>query len=254
MSVRRIVHRAAAALGAAALSSWAQGFDCAPLEPSRSRAPAYRAVAGESRCEGFFEKKISQPFVELVSLTGGAVPAAAVASAASAAAPLELRAASPAAVRLVIQPQRSSPFYRVDAALPAGQALRWDASAMLAATGLQLADLGFLALLDGGALAPVLLGPPGLQPRRVTAVLRVSVTVSSVAWRSYRLGANGAMLSAWSELPNSRLFAWQRIGLPIELPADAGGLRVDVQAIGADDGRALPLLQFAIGGTHDAGP
>lgn len=260
MQVRRIVHRAAAALGAAALSSWAHGFDCAPLEPSRSRAPAYRAVAGESRCEGFFEKKISQPFIELVSLTGGAVPAAAVvaAAAATAAAPLELRAASPAAVRLVIQPQRSSPFYRVDAALPAGQALRWDAAAMLAATGLQPADLGFLALLDGGALTPVLLGPPGPQPRRVTAVLRVSVAVSSVAWRSYRLGApgaNGATLSAWSELPNSRLFAWQRVALPIELPADGGGLRVDVQAVGADDGRALPLLQFAIGGAHhDAGP
>lgn len=253
MSVQGIAHkRAAAALSvAAALLPAAQGFDCAPLEPSRSRAPAYRAVAGEARCEGFFEKKVSQPFIELVSLTSGPLPGNA---AGAAAAPLELRAASPAAVRLVIQPQRSSPFYRVDAAVPAGQVLRWDPAAMLAAAGLQPADLGFLALLEKGLLAPVLLGAPGPQQHRANAVFRVSVAVSSVAWRSYRLGAQGATLSAWTELPNSRLFAWQRVAVPIELPADGGGLRVDVQAIGADDGRALPLLQFAIGGAQDAAP
>lgn len=248
MSVRGIAHGAAAALGAAALWPAAYGFDCARLEPSHSRAPAYRAVAGEARCEGFFEKKISQPFIEVVSLTSRLAPANDTAT------PLELRAASSVAVRLVIQPQRSSPFYRVDAALPAGQALRWDPSPMLAATGLQLTDLGFLALVDGGSLAPVHLGAPRPESRIVTAVLRVSVAVSSMAWRSYRLGPQGAMLSNWSELSNSRLFAWQRMAVPIELPTDGGGLRIDVQAIGADDGRALPLLQFAIGGAYDAGP
>ena len=243
----------------AAASAAAQGFECARLAPSTSRAPAYAAVAGQARCEGFFERKVSQPFIEIVSLTRGAPPAVL---------PLQLRVDAKSAARLVVQPQRSGPFYRVDAALPAGQALAWDAAPMLAATGLRLADLGFLGVVRAAGtnapvtlLAPVLLSAPAPEstptptPTRAiaTAVVRVSVAVSSVAWRSYRLGVDAGPASAWATLPDSQLFAWQRIGVPIELPADGRGLHVDVQAVGADDGQALPLLRFAIEGPRDGG-
>ena len=240
-------------LYSAAALAVAQGFECAPLAPSASRAPAYAAVAGQARCEGFFEKKVSQPFIEIVSLTRGAPPTVL---------PLQLRVDAKSAVRLVVQPQRSGPFYRVDAALPAGQALAWDAAPMLAATGLRLADLGFLGVVRAAGanapvtlLAPVLLSAPAPEPTRAiaTAVVRVSVAVSSVAWRSYRLSVDAGPASAWATLPDSRLFAWQRIGVPIELPADGRGLHVDVQAVGADDGQALPLLRFAIEGPRDGG-
>ena len=244
-------------LSGAAASAAAQAFECAPLAPSATRAPAYTAVAGQARCEGFFESKVSQPFIEIVSLTRGAPPAVL---------PLQLRVDAKSAARLVVQPQRSGPFYRVDAALPAGQVLAWDAAPMLAATGLRLADLGFLGVVrTAGAtapvtlLAPVVLGAPTPEPTptRViaTAVVRVSVAVSSVAWRSYRLGvdAGPASARAWATLPGSQLFAWQRIGVPIELPADGRGLHVDVQAVSADDGQALPLLRFAIEGPRDGG-
>ena len=245
--------------GAAAVAG-AQGFECAPLAPSTSRAPAYAAQAGQARCEGFFEKKVSQPFIEIVSLTRGVLPAVQ---------PLQLRADAKTGAHLVVQPLRSGPFYRVDAALPAGQTLAWDAGPMLAATGLRLVDLGFLALLRPAAvatpvavLAPVLLGalgaeppPSGTPPRGpALAVVRVSVAVGSVAWRSYRLGADGGLVSGWATLPGSQLFAWQRIGVPITLPADGQRLMVDVQAVAADDGQALPLLRFAIEGGRDGGP
>ncbi len=251
---------------------WALSFECAAVAPSASRAPAYQMAGKQQRCEGFFEKKVSQPFIELVSLTRGPLPVAT----GDTLPPLALRTDTQAAARLVVQPQRSNPYYRMDAALPAGQVLSWDATTMLAATGLRLSDLGFLALVawpnratnpspnpptsapaaDTGAmaLAPVLLSPSGTEPARALAVVRVSVAVSSVAWRSYRTGPGAAPVTAWADLDHSRLFAWQRLALPIDLPADGQSLRVDVQALGADDGRALPLLRFTIVGPRDAGP
>ncbi|MDP1901502.1 MAG: hypothetical protein Q8K96_13765 [Rubrivivax sp.] len=247
------------ALWSALVALPADAFDCAPVEPSTTRSPAYRVVSGQARCEGFFDRKVSQPFVELVSLTRGPLPPAPGASAPA----LVLRTDVKTAARLVVQPQRSGPYYRVDAALPAGQALSWDPAPMLAATGLRLAELGFLAVVRASgpsaatvtALAPVSLAaqPPG-EDARAVAVVRVSVAVSSVAWRSYRLGADAVLATPWAAVPDSQLFAWQRVALPIALPADGKGLRVDVQAVGADDGRALPLLRFAIEGPLDGGP
>lgn len=233
----------------------AGAFECAPLQPSATRSPAYRSVAGQARCEGFFDKTVSQPFIELLSLTRGPLPPAGAASAPA----LQLRAALKSAARLVVQPQRSLPYYRVDAALPAGQVLAWDPAPMLAATGLRLADLGFLALLPAGdatlaAVAPIAFTAEPLDDARALAVLRVSVAVSSLAWRSYRLGKDASPASAWTAVPDSQLFAWQRVAVPIALPPDGKRLFVDVQAIGADDGRALPLLRFAIEGPHDGGP
>lgn len=101
-------------------------FRCAPLLPSATRTPAYERVAGESRCEGFFDQTVSQAFVELLSLTrhrpdrGPSV----------AAGPLQLRSGTARAV-LVIQPLRPSPFYRVDAALAPDRPLDWNAAPML---------------------------------------------------------------------------------------------------------------------------
>ena len=199
-------------LCSAAAAAVAQRFECAPLSPSSNRTPAYAAVADPVRCEGFFERKVSQPFLEIVSLT-------------------------------------------------AGQTLAWDAAPMLAATGLRLADLGFLGIVRVASasssptlLAPVWLSAAGAGQAVTTAVVRVSVAVSTVAWRSYRLGAQGGPVSDWVTLPASQLFAWQRVAVTIPLPADGRGLQIDVQAVGADDGQALPLLRFAIDGGRDAAP
>ncbi len=246
----------------------AQAFQCAALKPSSSLAPAYASVPGQARCEGFFEKTVSQPFIELLSLTRGvppAGPAAPAASAASAAsAPLQIRADVRAAARLVVQPLPSRPFYRVDAALAPGQVLSWDAAPMLAATRQALSSLGFLALVtppsaSTGALpelAPVAFTPQTPQDGRVYAVVRVSVDVASVAWRSYRAGNDAAASpsstpAAWTDLPDSNRYAWKHITLTIPMPADGKGLRVDVQAVGAANAQSLPLLRFAIVGPND---
>ena len=251
--------------GVAAAGAQAQAFQCAALKPSSSLAPAYASVTGQMRCEGFFEKSVSQPFIELLSLTRGAPPAAPAASAASAAsAPLQIRADVRSAARLVVQPLASRPFYRVDAALVPGQALNWDAAPMLAATRQAVSSLGFLALVTPtsagpGALpgvAPVAFTPQAPQDGRVYAVVRVSVDVASVAWRSYRVGNDAAAsppsaAAAWTDLPDSNLYAWKHITLSIPMPADGKGLRVDVQAVGAANAQSLPLLCFAVIGPND---
>ena len=246
----------------------AQAFQCAALKPSSSLAPAYASVPGQARCEGFFEKTVSQPFIELLSLTRGvppagpAAPAAPAASAASApSAPLQISAEVRAAARLVVQPLPSRPFYRVDAALTPGQPLSWDAAPMLAATRQPVSNLGFLALVTPTsaspgalpALAPVAFTPQTPQDGRVYAVVRVSVDVASVAWRSYRVGSDAAASAPreWTDLPNSHLYAWKHITLTIPMPADGKGLRVDVQAVGAANAQSLPLLRFAIVGPND---
>lgn len=236
----------------------AQAFECAPLQPSRDSAPAYRIIAGQARCEGFFEKTVSQPFIELVSLTRGPPPGAGVTPSPM----LEIQANVQGAVRLVIQPQRSSPYYRVDAAMQGGQALAWDPAPMLAATGLPLSNLGFIALTRSNppwagavaAIVPVAFTPQGQQDMRVYAVVRVSVDVASLAWRAYRLGTDASPAPTWIDMPDSHRFAWQRVTLPIELPADGKGLRIDVQAVGVSNSQSLPLLRFAVVGAKDGSP
>ena len=251
-----------------AADAHAQAFECAALKPSSSLTPAYASVPGQTRCEGFFEKSVSQPFIELLSLTRGPPPSAPSALAASAApaasAPLQIRADARAAARLVVQPLASRPFYRVDAALPSGQALSWDAAPMLAATRQAVSSLGFLALVTPTlaspaalpALAPVTFMPQAPQDGPVYAVVRVSVDVASVAWRSYRVGTAAAASpasapSSWTELPESQRYAWKHITLTIPMPADGKGLRVDVQAVGAANAQSLPLLRFAVIGPND---
>jgi len=242
-------------------ASHAQGFDCAPLIPSSNRTPPYGPSGGPGQCEGFFEKTVSQPFVELLSLTRGEGPRATDMPGGA----LELQAASPRPLRLIVQPLRSRPYYRVDLQLAAGASRRWDPAGMLAATGLRLGDLGFLANADPAgatgaasgepaAFAPVAVRTADRSATTAQAILRVSVPVASLAWRSYPVGAATASPAQWNTLADSRLLQWQRLALPIALPATEHPLRIDVEAIDAKDGRALPQLHFLVVGGALDGP
>lgn len=221
-------------------------FRCAPVLPSATREPAYGRVAGEARCEGYYDQTVSQPFIELLSLTrqrpGTQTPTPAV---------LHIRSNPSVAAQLVIQPLAPSPFYRVDAALETGSTLTWDPRPMLASTGLRLADLGLLARtrsVDAATLAVVPLSlPPYADEAVAYAVLRVSVPVATMASRTYRAGAGDAEPSAWHELPGTPLYAWETIVLPIQSVDDGQDRGIDVRAVGKD-GRPLPLLQFIVVG------
>ena len=221
-------------------------FECAPLQGSQARQPVYARVAGEARCEGFYQKNVSQPFLQLVSLTRappGEVPADAEGR-------LSLRAMAAADLRLQIEPLRSNPLYRVDLALARGATAVWSSRPMLQATGLALRDLGFLAVAADQSLAPVSMQASDAG-NTAYAVLRPSVAVSKLSWRAYRLApAAAALPGTWQEVAGMPLLAWQRIALPIALPPDGLALRVDVSARDSED-QPLPLLQFQLLGTKD---
>lgn len=251
-AVRCGVH-ALMALGLGAAQAQVPPFQCPLLVASTARQPAYGPVPGQPRCEGFYVKNVSQPFIELVSLTQAA-PGSWTAGA------LTLRASRRLDVHLLIQPLRSSPLYRVDARLARGAGLAWDSAPMLQATGLAARDLGFLALAGGSTdlpgFVPVAMqaaGTPG-GGDKVYAVLRPSVAVSALAWRGYRVGGAELPDPGWRDISGPPLFAWERIALPIPLPADGRGLRIDVRALDGQ-GQPMPLLQFAlIGADDDAQP
>ena len=231
----------------------ARGFDCPNVTPSSSRMPVYAPLRDPTRCEGFFERTVSQPFVELVSLTRGpGLQGDAVA------APLELQAQARVPLQLLVHPMRSVPYYRVDAELPASGTLRWDPAPMLAATRLPPADIGFLAQVPRRAVGlplavlPVALTPAARDSRSAVATVRASVDISKVEWRSHRIGGAGGPTSSWTEIPRSQRYAFQRVELAFELPADELAIGIDVQATDARDGRALPMLRLTVVGRRDA--
>lgn len=236
-----------------AVGAWS--FECPQVKPSTSRQPGYGLVAGQAYCEGFFEKTVSQPFVELVSLTRGPGLKGDASTGA-----LELRAEARSPLQLLVQPLRSVPYYRVDAELLPGQAVQWDPAQMLAATGLRASELGFLALVRGRgadrstAVVPVALTSAAQPSRQAIATVRASVDVSSIAWRGYRLGVDRAGADRWIDVPGSQRYAFARLEIPIELPSDGSGIGIDIQALDAKDGRALPLLRLSIMGPQDAVP
>lgn len=227
-------------------------FQCAPLVASKARQPAYGAAPGQQRCEGFYEKNVSQPFLELVSLTRSPPGSWTV----DADGRLSLRGSPKVDTRLLIQPMRSNPLYRVDAWLSRGATVGWSSSTMLQATGLQLRDLGFLARV-GAEAEPMVLAPVSTQVgddgNTAYAVLRPSVAVSALAWRAYRLASPTVLPGTWQELSSKPLFAWERIALPIPLPTDGLSLRIDVRGLDSQ-GQALPLLQFVVLGANDDKP
>jgi hypothetical protein len=232
-------------------------FECAPLVASTANQPAYGPVRSPQRCEGYFQKNVSQAFVEIVSLTRSPPGTMAADSEGR----LNLKHLSKLDLRLLIQPLRSNPLYRVDLPMAPGATVAWSFAPMLQATGLKLRDLGFLAQATSPAqlatLAPVstqLAEDAGMA----YAVLRPSVAVSALAWRAYRLPSSpqssvASLNGVWQTLSGPPLFAWERIALPIALPADGLGLRIDVRALDSQ-GQPLPLLQFAVLGVQDEKP
>ena len=227
-------------------------FRCAALVASTSQQPAYGPVPGQQRCEGFYVKNVSQPFIELVSLTRSAPGS----WAADADGRLQLRGLARLDARLLVQPLRPSPLYRVDLGLARGTTVNWRSDTMLKATGLKLKDLGLLAWVDADA-EPMALAPVSARDdddtRTAYAVLRPSIAVSKLAWRAYRLDPAVALPGDWQALAGPPLFAWERIALPIELPADGRGVRIDVRGLDGQ-GQPIPLLQFAIVGALDGTP
>jgi hypothetical protein len=219
------------------LASMAE-FKCAALRPSASRSPPYGPIANQTRCEGFFEKTVSQPFLELVSLTRGTPQLQGAQS---------TKITAKGASRLVVHPLRDVPLYRVDVNLENASEFEFAPKGMLDATGLATNELGFLAYVetpsgDMRRFAPVALSSQASTSAIGTMVIRPSVDIGSIAWRSYPKGSGSD--SEWTRIAGNVFYAWRLVTAEIRLSEDAPH-QFDVRATDPS-GRALPLLSFVV--------
>lgn len=217
-------------------------FECARVEPSRERSPAYGLVSGERRCEGFFRQNISGPYLEVVSLI------AAGSGGGNAGTPLKLRAAT-RATRLVVSPLPQGVAYRVDLA-NTNEVVTWQARSMLDATGLRLAELGFLAHVpdakpDGMNFAVVSIGDAA-DAGKTVVVIRSSVQTQEMRWRRFDAATSGNPSASWTTLEGGGVDPWGRAYIRLDTPplGDKPALiQVEARRPG---GEGLPILEFRI--------
>lgn len=230
------------ALGCSRALAADDSFECARLEPSRERTPAYGPVSGERRCEGFFRQSIAGQYLEVISLitagSSGGFPGS----------PLKLRAAT-RATRLVISPLPQGVAYRVDLS-NTGEEIAWRAQSMLDATGLRLAELGFLALVpdatpNGKNIAAVSIGDAAGDGKMV-AIIRSSVQTQEMRWRRLDAVASGNPPASWTTLEGGAVAPWGRAY--IRLDASPGGAKPSLIQVEArrPGGEALPILEFRV--------
>jgi hypothetical protein len=228
----------------------AQDFTCAGVRPSTSLKPEYARDGNLEVCEGFFDRDVSQPYLEVVSLTAQPREALAALGAGPVRIAAPVTGATPPWLR--IQPLRIAVLYRIDALLRPGHT--WNPRSLQESTELGLADLGFLVTPsrsnDGTLMViPVQIGTPAAASQTAYATVRVSTLVPKLRWRAYPTATAQAQNPAWQDANDMPLYpwSWQTIAIPL-----AGGAQMQVDVSAADDnGEPLASLSFKIAkGAH----
>jgi hypothetical protein len=225
-------------------------FDCAAARPSKSLRPAYGRGPNPLICEGFYDRNVSQPFIEVVSAL--LQPAASFRNLDAARFYLKPRIIPRRPMNLLVQPLPVATLYRVDARMENGQ-VKWTPAQMLELTHLRLSELGFLAIAEprrGGELVVVPLqvetAPPG-PASTAFITIRVSTEISQLKWRVYPTFGAQAPDLAWQDALARPLYRWASYPLQVPLPADGSSITLEVNAF---DKKKEPLrsLQLVIAG------
>jgi len=226
----------------------APAFSCAQVTPSTVMKPAYGRDAKSNVCEGFYEKAVSAPFIELVSLTVVSPDALKAISS-----PRIAIAAPPAthgSWHLLVQPLSVAMPYRVDGLLSPASALTWDFAKMSDATRATLKDVGFVATTAGGTasstVVPVRISASGERasdtPKTAYATVRVTGTTAQVVWRSYATdpGERSGELS-WNKVGNEPLYPEEWATVEIPLTGAKSGLTLEFKGTDVDSHEIHPL-------------
>jgi hypothetical protein len=226
--------------------TFAAEYRCPKVTPDDAATPQYQLYQKPFRCEGYYTRKVSQKFIEVVSLTVGT-------AAPSSAAPFDVSLRTPFlptssdSAQILIQPLGAHPLYRVD--LPVGKdPVIWNAQRMLDSTGVSLSRIGFLAALERSkpgelVITPVAFGSLPATPT-VTATIRTSVELRALKYRVVAQ-AGAAVDKSWTDIARMPLYAWDSANLKIPISPLSGSYRVEVEATD-DDKQKLPLLRFSI--------
>jgi hypothetical protein len=223
-------------------------FACAQVTPSTLMAPPYGRDKESNVCEGFYEKAVSAPFIELISLTltspesTGAISSPEIV--------VSLPTGTYGSWRLLVQPLSVASPYRVDAPVGPASALRWNFARMAAATRTTLRDVGFVATpssgTDSSTFVPVRImgsGEPAKDiPKVVYATVRVTGKTSQVVWRSYASepSERSGELS-WTSAIKEPLYPEECLTVEIPLGGGKGGLTVELKGTDAASNEIHPL-------------
>jgi hypothetical protein len=227
----------------------ASDFPCAQVTPSTIMTPAYARDRASSVCEGFYEKAVSAPFIELVSLT--LTSPKAMAGISNPTIVVSLPAAVRGSWRLLVQPLSVAMPYRVDAPVGPESVLKWSFARMAAATRTTLKDVGFVATplnaTDASTVVPVhILGSgeaaKGSPTTAAYVTVRVTGKTSQIVWRSYATdpGERSGELS-WTPALNGPLFPAEFVTVEIPLAEGKHGQTIELKGTDAGSGEIHPL-------------
>jgi hypothetical protein len=227
----------------------ANEFPCAHVTPSTIMQPSYgRRADAPNVCEGYYEKAVSAPFIELISLTLTSPDGLGAISSP------EIIVSMPPAARgswhLLVQPLSVATPYRVDAPIGPASALNWNFAKMAAATHTTLKDVGFVATpssrADSSTFAPVWILRSGEHakdiPRVAYVTVRVTGKTSQVVWRSYATDASerSGELS-WASAIKEPLYPEECLTVEIPLARTNSGLTIELKGTDATSNEIHPL-------------
>ena len=233
-------------------------FACAKVVPSEIYKPKYARVSHSNVCEGYYDKTVSVPFFELISLT--AAPPQSIAALAN----NKLRISTPTvrrgALNVLIQPFSVANPYRVDALISSPTPLAWDSGRLRHATKLTLRDVGFVATAASTgtdlSVAPVRVFIDATSRndpiRSAYATVRVSEDASQFQWRSYpTLHSDAPASLTWAAVGSGHLYSEEWATVEIPLPPDGGNTTVEFKAVDSSNSAFHPM-RFVIMGTGHA--
>lgn len=219
-------------------------FDCLPFQPSATDVPPYQKGTEGEVCEGFYERDISAPFLEVLSLlTVSELPDSARVS-------LTTLSSTPLATTLHIQPLSIASLYRVDALVDNGT-VSWDSSSLRNATGFELADLGFLATAGAspryGTLLVPLRAPSVVQEAtRLFATVRVSQIAEKIEWRVYPTFDRSSRNLEWRRATGA-IYQWESFQLEIPTAGAGTSLTLEIKGVADDGTRFRPFRAVIVG-------
>lgn len=227
-------------------------FSCAKVVPSEIYRPKYARVGHSNVCEGYYDKTVSRPFIELISLT--ATPPKSIAALANGNLQIYAPTVRQGPLNLLIQPFSVANPYRVDALILPPTALAWNSQQLRLATKLTLQAVGFVATaVSTGTdlrVAPVrvaITAISGNDPVRYAyATVRVSDDASQFQWRSYPTMRSDAS-ATWAAVGSSHLYPeeWATVEIPVS--SNGANTTVELKAIDSSSSAFRPLRFVIIG-------
>jgi hypothetical protein len=247
-------------------SAWAHSshgansdFACAKVAPSELYTPKYGRVGDSNVCEGYYDKTVSRPFIELVSLT--TVPPKSIAAVPNNRLRISTPGAPPGALSLLIQPFSVANPYRVDALIVSPAPLAWDSGRLRQAMKSSLKDVGFVATASSSGadlkVAPVRVlvdaTSDGDPVSSVYATVRVSDEASQLQWRGYPTQHAEAPASlSWAAVAGGHLYSEEWATVEIPMKTDGGSTTVEFKALESSNAGFRPLRFVIMGIDHAA--